>query len=163
MSWWSHRLTSLHYFVYKSWKFHYSFVQTRKSMSPYQNISEQTLFCIDSEWSYGKFYCLIAQIWYFHHFCEQNIRKFVRRWHHQLTHLHIYIDCSRNVSMKITKVQNFTSSLFCIRFTSNFHCTIQHVLLFLWLNWNLGPDFSFNVSLIILVAKLYLSHSLCFM
>ena len=39
-----------------------------------------------------------------------------RQWHHQLiqlTHLHIHIDCSRNVSLKI---QNFTSSLFSIRF-----------------------------------------------
>ena len=30
----------------------------------------------------------------------------------QLTHLDIYIDCSRNVSMKITEIQNFIFSLF---------------------------------------------------
>ena len=30
---------------------------------------------------------------------------------HQLTHLNIHIDCSWNVSLKITKIQNFISSL----------------------------------------------------
>ena len=33
--------------------------------------------------------------------------KIVRRWHHQLNHLHIHIDCSRNVSSKITKIHIF--------------------------------------------------------
>ena len=39
----------------------------------------------------------------------------VRRWY-QLTHLHTHIDCSRNVSVKNTKLHNFISSLFLIPF-----------------------------------------------
>ena len=37
-----------------------------------------------------KFYSLIAEIWDFCHFFEQNLWKIVRRWH-QLTQLHIFI------------------------------------------------------------------------
>ena len=39
--------------------------QTCQSISLYQNISEQTLFCIYSEWIWGKIYFLIAEIWDF--------------------------------------------------------------------------------------------------
>ena len=39
----------------------------------------------------------------------QNTWKIVRWWHHQLTHLHIHINCSRNVSLKITKILNSLS------------------------------------------------------
>ena len=46
-------------------------------------------------------------------------------------HSFAYIDCSRNVSLKITKIQTFVSSLFFIRFTSNCHRSIPNVLLFL--------------------------------
>ena len=90
--------------------FFFLVVQTCKSMSPYRNI----LFYIYSEWIWGKFYFLIAEILYiFFHFCMwSNTWKIVRQWHHQLTHLHIHIDCSRNVSMKITEIQHFISSLF---------------------------------------------------
>ena len=59
----------------------------------------------------------------------------MRRWHHQLTHLHININCSRYVPLKNHKIQNFISSLIFIRFTSNFHCSVQFFLLFL-LNFN---------------------------
>ena len=62
---------------------------------------------------------------------KQNTWEIERRWDHQLTHLHIHIKCSRNVSLKITKIQNFISSLLFIWFTSNFHCSILNVLLFL--------------------------------
>ena len=61
----------------------------------------------------------------------KNTWKIVRRWDHELTHLHIHIDCSRKVFLKITKIQTVTSSLFFIRFTSNIHCSIRNVLLFL--------------------------------
>ena len=37
----------------------------------------------------------------------QNTCKILRRWDHQLTHLHVHINCSRNVSLKILKIQNF--------------------------------------------------------
>ena len=67
----------------------------------YQDILELTLFCIYSERNQGKSNILIAEIWNFCHFCVQNEWKHVRRWHHHLTHLHIHIDWSRNVSWKI--------------------------------------------------------------
>ena len=70
----------------------------------------------------------------------QNTWTIVRWWHNQLTHfhIHIHIECSRNVSLKITKIKNFISSLFFIRFTSNFRCSIRNVLLFnYWINLNL--------------------------
>ena len=41
------------------------------------------------------------------------------------THFHIHIDYSRNVLLKNTKIKNFISSLFFIRFTSNFHCLFE--------------------------------------
>ena len=47
------------------------------------------------------------------------------RWHHQLTHLHIHTDWSRNVSWKFAKLQNFITSLFFNRFSSGFHCSVQ--------------------------------------
>ena len=34
----------------------------------------------------------------------------VRQWH-QLIHLHIHIDCSRNVSLKIMEIQNFMAGI----------------------------------------------------
>ena len=47
VNWWSYRLTIFHVFcVYNFENFNFLFAQTCKSMSPYQNISEQTLFCI---------------------------------------------------------------------------------------------------------------------
>ena len=41
----------------------------------------------------------------------QNTWKIVRRWGHQLSHVHLHIDW--NVSLKITMITNFISSLFC--------------------------------------------------
>ena len=65
-------------------------------------------------------------------YTKYHIWKIVRRWHHQLTHLHIHIDCSRNVSLNFTKIQNFISSLFLIQFTSNFHCSVWIFYSFYW-------------------------------
>ena len=45
-----------------------------------------------------------------------NIWQIVRRWHHQLTHLNIHKDWSRNVFRKNVKFQNVTTSLFLIDF-----------------------------------------------
>ena len=47
--------------------------------------------------------------------------KKVRRWHHQLTHLHCHIDSSRNVMWKFLKLYSFIFPLFLIRFSYNFH------------------------------------------
>ena len=67
----------------------------------------------------------------------QIIWKKVRRWH-QLTHLHIHIDCSRTISWNMVKLYNSTSSLFLIRFSSIFHCSVWifiFLLNFLNLDW----------------------------
>ena len=65
----------------------------------------------------------------FVYFCVQNEWKIVRRWH-QLTHLHIHIDWSRNVFWKFAKLQSVITSLFFNWFSSSFHCSVQNCLLF---------------------------------
>ena len=83
------------------------------------------------KWKVSKFYIQNTGIW-----------KKVRRWHHQLTHLHIHINCSRNVLLKITKFHIFLIlypiyikfSLFCLNF----------ILLFLMNLLQPGLNFSFN-------------------
>ena len=72
----------------------------------------------------------------------------VGRWDHQLTHLHIHIDYSRNISLKITKIQNFISSLCFIRFRSKcslFYskCFTLSIALF-----KPGPDFPLSTKYI---------------
>ena len=52
-------------------------------------------------------------------------------WHYQLTHLHIHIDVSRNVSWKFAKLESVITSLFVNRFSSSFHCFVQKCVLFL--------------------------------
>ena len=47
----------------------------------------------------------------------QYIWKIVRGWHHQLAHLNIHKDWSRNVFRKNLKCQNVISSLFLIQFS----------------------------------------------
>ena len=44
--------------------------------------------------------------------------KKVRQWHHQLTNLHIHIDCSRNVSWNFLKLDNF---IYIPYFSYDFH------------------------------------------
>ena len=69
----------------------------------------------------------------------------VRRLHHQLAHWRSHIDCSRNDLLEITKIRNNLISLFFnFRFTSNFHCSVEYVLLFLCNKIKFGLDFSFN-------------------
>ena len=69
-------------------------------------------------------------------FYIQNTWKIVRRWHHHLTHLHIHIDCSRNV-LKITKILNFISSLFLSNLHQIFTVLFEMFYSFYWINWNL--------------------------
>ena len=97
----------------------------------YQAILELTLFYIYSERNWGKSNILIAEILNFCHFCVQNEWKIVRRWHHQLVHLHIHTDWSRSVSWKFAKLQSVITSLFLNRFSSGFHYLIHKFLLFL--------------------------------
>ena len=57
---------------------------------------------------------------------------------HSFAYSIIHIDCSRNVSLKIMEIQNFISSLFSIRFTSNFLCAVRSFFYsFYWCKLNL--------------------------
>ena len=56
----------------------------------------------------------------FSKFHVQYIWKIVRAWRHQLAHLNIHKDWSRNVSWKNVKFQNVITPLFLIRFSSFF-------------------------------------------
>ena len=63
------------------------------------------------------FYQYELKIKIFSKFHIQYIWKIVRAWHHQLAHLNIHKDWSRNVSWKNVKFQNAITSLFLIRFS----------------------------------------------
>ena len=62
----------------------------------------------------------------------------MRRWHHHLTHLHIHIDWSRNVSWKFAKLQSVITSLFFNRFSSGFHC-------YVWKIFTLSSEIKLNL------------------
>ena len=58
---------------------------------------------------------ILSQVWAKY----QNFSKFYvqnRWWHHQLTHLHIHIDWSRNVLWKFAKLQSVITSFFTVMF-----------------------------------------------
>ena len=73
-------------------------------------------------WYEGHTITSLGKISKFSQFYVQNIWQVVRWWHHQLTHLHIHIDWSRNVLWKFAKLQSVITSLFFNRFSSGFHC-----------------------------------------
>ena len=83
---------------------------------------------------------------------KYTIWQVVRRWHHQLTHLHIFIDWSRNVLWKFAKLENVLStlnfqaifirfSLVCLKFFTLYseinsnRFRITHLISYFW-NWN---------------------------
>ena len=57
-------------------------------------------------WYEGHTITSLGKILTFSKFYVQNIWQVVRWWHHQLTHLHIHIDWSRNVLWKFAKIQS---------------------------------------------------------
>ena len=81
-------------------------------------------------WYEGHTITSLGKILKFSKFYVQNIWQVVRWWHHQLTHLHINIDWSRNVLWKFAKLQSVITSLFFNRFSSGFHCYVWKILLF---------------------------------
>ena len=130
-SWWCHRLTTCHIFC--TWNVEkFNILRILVIVCPsYQAVLELTLFYIYSERNWGKSNILIAEIWNFCNFCAQNEWEIVRQWHHQLAHLHIHTNWSRNVSWKCAKLQSVITFLFFNRFSSGFHCFIHKFLLFL--------------------------------
>ena len=132
VSWWCHRLTIFHSFCTQKWQkisyFSYEYVRLalmyslnrcRILLTPiYLDMRDITIKSLGKILKFSKLYV-------------QNIWQVVRRWHHQLTHLHIHTDWSRNVSWKFVKLQNVITSLFFSRFSSGFHCFVQKILLFL--------------------------------
>ena len=65
----------------------------------YLDMRDMTIKSLGKNLKFSKFYV-------------QNIWQVVRRWHHQLTHLHIHTDWSRNVSWKFAKLESVITSLF---------------------------------------------------
>ena len=63
------------------------------------------------------FTCIWKKMKIFKISCIICIWQIVRRWHHQLSHLNIHKEWSRNVFRKNVKFQNVTTSLFLIRFS----------------------------------------------
>ena len=82
-------------------------------------------------WYEGHTIISLDKILKFSTFYVQFIWQVVRWWHHQITHLHIHIDWSRNVLWKFAKLQSVITSLFFNRFASSFHCYVWKNLLFL--------------------------------
>ena len=127
--WWCHSLTTCYIFC----TLHFENLNILPKLvivcPSYQDVLELTLFCIYSERNYGRSNILMAEIWNFCHFCVQIEWKIMRRWH-QLIHLHIHIDWSRNVSWKFAKLQ--TLYLFFNWFSSGFHCFVQKIYYFFW-------------------------------
>ena len=73
----------------------------------------------------------------------------MRAWHHQLAHLNIHKDWSRNVSWKNVKFQNVITPLFLIRFSSFLHQSVGKFLFFLWIYGNSGLDFPFKLHVML--------------
>ena len=73
----------------------------------YLDMRDITIKTLGKKYKFSKFYV-------------QNIWQVVRRWHHQLTHLHIHKDWSRNVSWKFAKLESVITSLFFNRFYIRF-------------------------------------------
>ena len=82
-------------------------------------------------WYEGHTITSLGKMLKFLKFYVQNIWHVVRWWHHQLIHLHIHIDWSRNVLWKFAKLQSVITSLFFNRFSSGFHYYVWNFLLFL--------------------------------
>ena len=76
-------------------------------------------------WYEGHTITSLGKIFRFSKFYVQNIWQVVRQWHHQLAHLHIHIDWSRNVLWKLVKFQSVITSLFFNQISSGFHCFVQ--------------------------------------
>ena len=101
----------------------------------YQSIHHSAIIQGGYTYCMASFILLIAEIWDFCHIYAHIEWKFVRWWHHQLTYLHIHIECSRNVSWKIAKPYNFISSLFLIWFLSNCYCSVWNLKKILSIEW----------------------------
>ena len=75
--------------------------------------------------------------------------------HHQLAHLHIHTNWSRNVSWKFAKLQSVITFLFFNRFSSGFHCFIHKLV-------TLSYEIKLNLFRISpLTTRCYSSH-ICF-
>ena len=90
------------------------------------------------KWKFSKFY--IQNIWGKSEAMTSLTHSFAYTW------TCIHIDCSRNVSLKITKISKF-HSLFFIQFTSSFYDVLFKLFYsFYWINLKLGLEVSFKVK-----------------
>ena len=77
----------------------------------------EIMFYSDTFWCGDMFLPVWAKNEKISKFYIQYIWKIVRGWHHQLAHLNIHKDWSRNVFRNNVKFQNVISSLFLIQFS----------------------------------------------
>ena len=135
MSWWCHRLTICHtYYTYNFEIFHFIFyryiqVKAHPSIKAYIRIntsSQSHLFGVDKRQS------LLSNSWNmrFLSFLQMKCVENCEGWH-QLPHLNIHNDWSRNVFRKKMKFQNVITSLFLIQFSSFLLQSVGKFLLFL--------------------------------
>ena len=139
VSWWCHRLTIFPYFSY-----------------------EKVKLCLIS--TLIKCRIIFALIYFDMGTCcymfeqknktPEHVQHFVYKIHRKLwgddiinSLICIFISTVREVfRWKLRKIQSFISSLFFPRFTSNFHCCIRNVLLFLYrINLNLDRTSPLNI------------------
>ena len=134
--WWCHRLTIFHSFCSATEMTKISYIScenVRLALNSSLNRCRIMLTPIYLDMTHTRtYYHKFGQnIKIFTKFYVQYIWQVVRWCHHQLTHLHIHIDWSRNVLWKFAKLQSVITSLFFNRFSSGFHCYVWKVLLFL--------------------------------
>ena len=131
VSWWCYLLTIFYTFHYRNdknlifqpWDSKHCLISTQNKWEiMFSLIYFDTRIC---------FYLYLQKILNFSKFHVQYTWQIVRRWHHQLAHLNIHKDWSRNVFRKNVKFQNVITSLFSIRFSSFLHRFVGENFLFL--------------------------------
>ena len=142
MSGWCHRLTIFHVFCSQKWPkkrnpyFSYNKTGLISTMMNKCRIMfaliyfdmETCFYMLEQKWKFSKFY--IQLTW-----------TIVRRWDHQLTHLHIYIDC---LEMFRWKFKNSYLPYLLSDLHHIFTVLFEMFYSFYWINLNLDWIFPLN-------------------
>ena len=121
--WWCHRLTIFHSFCTQKW-------QKKNHISAMRMFNSSLNRCIIIP-IYLDIRDKFRQSINIFKILHTKYMTSSEAWRHQLTHLHIHIDWSRNVLWKFAKLQSVITSLFFNRFSSSLHCFVWKCLLFL--------------------------------
>ena len=118
VSWWCHHLTIFYTFHLQKWQnLIFQLWECKPCLISTQNKWEIIFILIYFDTRICFYLYLEKKMKIFKISCIIYIWQIVRRWHHQLSHLNIHKDWSRNVFRKNLKFQNVTTSLFLIRFS----------------------------------------------